>query len=334
MIERPPQSGRLFVGDQGMTISSALAGVVFDAYGTLFDVYGVQAELEARFPGKGRAIAEKWREKQIEYSRLRTMSSRYVDFWQITGDALDYACEFSEAPLDTGARASLLAVYERLPPHPEVPAALRALVARGLALAVLSNGNEAMLNAALDAAGLRPLFAHVLSVERVQQIQDGAGSLPTRPRRVRAAGERTAVRLLQRLGRRRRRLVRLSRLLDQPRERAGGAARGSDLCRGPNDEGSRRLARRRLNFADERAAGPGGAPSPKLICSRRTARSSEAGWRCRRSRRTQSTRRNRRPSRSAKCPLRWPEPGTMAARQGPRTSWDRSVPLGRCPHSA
>ncbi len=78
-----------------MTISSALAGVVFDAYGTLFDVYGVQAELEARFPGKARAIAEKWREKQIEYSRLRTMSGRYVDFWQITGDALDYACEFS-----------------------------------------------------------------------------------------------------------------------------------------------------------------------------------------------------------------------------------------------
>ena len=154
-----------------MTISSALAGVVFDAYGTLFDVYGVQAELEARFPGKGRAIAEKWREKQIEYSRLRTMSSRYVDFWQITGDALDYACEFSEAPLDTGARASLLAVYERLPPHPEVPAALRALVARGLALAVLSNGNEAMLNAALAAAGLRPLFAHVLSVERVRKFK-------------------------------------------------------------------------------------------------------------------------------------------------------------------
>src|ERR1700722_15864342 len=120
------------VCEQAMMNSHLLAGVVFDAYGTLFDVYGVQAELEARFPGKGRAIAEKWREKQIEYSRLLTMSGRYVDFWQITGDALDYACEFSEAPLDAGARASLLAVYERLPPHPEVPASLRALVARGL----------------------------------------------------------------------------------------------------------------------------------------------------------------------------------------------------------
>src|SRR5271155_4615249 len=131
MIERPPQSGRLFFGDQVMTISSALAGVVFYAYGTLFDVYGVQTELEARFPGKGRAIAEKWREKQIEYSRLRTMSSRYVDFWQITGDSLDYACEFAEVRLEAAARAALLAVYERLPPHPEVHAALRTLEARG-----------------------------------------------------------------------------------------------------------------------------------------------------------------------------------------------------------
>ena len=92
-----------------MTIRSPIAGAVFDAYGTLFDVYGVEAELEAWFPGKGRAIAEKWREKQIEYTRLRTMSSQYVDFWQITGDALDYACEFAEAPLDAPVRASLLA---------------------------------------------------------------------------------------------------------------------------------------------------------------------------------------------------------------------------------
>jgi 2-haloacid dehalogenase len=154
-----------------MTIPSPIAGVVFDAYGTLFDVYGVHTELEARFPGKGRAVAEKWREKQIEYSRLRTMSSRYVDFWQITGDALDYACEFSEARLDAAARASLLSVYERLPAHPEVPAALRALAGRGLSLGVLSNGNSLMLNAALDAAGLRPLFAHVLSVERVRKFK-------------------------------------------------------------------------------------------------------------------------------------------------------------------
>jgi 2-haloalkanoic acid dehalogenase type II len=141
---------------------------VFDVYGTLLDVHGVQTQLEARFPGKGEAISTKWREKQIEYSRLRSMSDRYVDFWQITGDALDHACEFAEAPLDADARVSLLAVYERLPAHPEVPAALRALAARGLTLGVLSNGDKSMVDAALDAAGLRPLFEHVLSVERVR----------------------------------------------------------------------------------------------------------------------------------------------------------------------
>jgi 2-haloacid dehalogenase len=141
---------------------------VFDVYGTLLDVHGVQTQLEARFPGKGEAISTKWREKQIEYSRLRSMSDRSVDFWQITGDALDHACEFAEAPLDADARVSLLAVYERLPAHPEVPAALRALAARGLTLGVLSNGDKSMVDAALDAAGLRPLFEHVLSVERVR----------------------------------------------------------------------------------------------------------------------------------------------------------------------
>ena len=154
-----------------MTKPPPLSGVVFDAYGTLFDIHGVQTHLEARFPGKGQAISTKWREKQIEYSRLRTMSDRYVDFWQITGDALDYACEFAGAPLDADARTSLLGVYERLPPHPEVPAVLRELAARGLKLAVLSNGNKSMLDAALDAASLRPLFAHVLSVERVRKFK-------------------------------------------------------------------------------------------------------------------------------------------------------------------
>ncbi|HEY3719210.1 MAG TPA: haloacid dehalogenase type II [Roseiarcus sp.] len=94
-----------------------------------------------------------------------------MDFWQITGDALDYACEFSGEPLDAGARATFLAVYERLPPHPEVPVALRALVGQGLTLAVLSNGNESMLNSALAAAGLWPLFTHVLSVERIRKFK-------------------------------------------------------------------------------------------------------------------------------------------------------------------
>jgi len=152
-------------------MAEAIAGVVFDVYGTLLDVYAVEARLEAVFPGKGKAIALRWRDKQIEYSRLRTLSGRYADFWTLTGDALDYACEFEKVALTPEARAALMGVYERLPAHPEVPAALAALHQRGLKLGVLSNGNEAMLRAALTAAGIAPLLTHVLSVERVQKFK-------------------------------------------------------------------------------------------------------------------------------------------------------------------
>jgi 2-haloacid dehalogenase len=148
-----------------------IAGIVFDAYGTLFDVYAVEARLEALFPGKGRALALRWRDKQIDYSRLRTLSGRYVDFFEVTGDALDYSCEFEGVALTAAAREELLAIYERLPAHPEVPAALAKLHARGLMLAVLTNGNEAMVGKALAAANLAPLFAHVLSVERVRKFK-------------------------------------------------------------------------------------------------------------------------------------------------------------------
>ncbi len=147
-----------------------IAGIVFDAYGTLFDVYAVEARLEALFAGKGRALAARWRDKQIEYSRLRTMSGHYADFWTLTGDALDYACEFEQVSLPATARDELMAIYERLPAHAEVPAALQALHGRA-PLAVLSNGNETMLRKALAAAGIAPLFAHVLSVERVRKFK-------------------------------------------------------------------------------------------------------------------------------------------------------------------
>ncbi len=152
-------------------MTAPIAGVVFDAYGTLFDVYAVEARLEALFPGKGRAISLRWREKQIEYTRLRTLSDRYVDFWTITADALDYACEAEKTTLDAARRDEMLAIYERLPTHPEVPAALRGLHAQGLPLAVLSNGNETMLRKALAAADIADLFAHVLSVERVRKFK-------------------------------------------------------------------------------------------------------------------------------------------------------------------
>jgi len=173
-------------------VSRALpfAGIVFDAYGTLFDVYAVEALLESRFPGKGRAIALRWRDKQIEYSRLRTLSDRYADFWSVTVEALEYACEFEQVSLDGATRGELLAVYERLPAHSEVPAAIHALVARGFSLAVLSNANKAMLEAALIGAGLRPWFAYVLSVESVRKFKTAPEAYQLGPDAYgRAAGE-------------------------------------------------------------------------------------------------------------------------------------------------
>ena len=149
---------------------SAIAGVVFDAYGTLLDVYAVEARLEALYPGKGRALTLRWRDKQIDYSRLRTLSGRYADFWTITADALEYACEFEGVALSPAARSDLLGIYERLPAHPEVPASLRALHGR-FPLSVLSNANETMLRKALGAAGVESLFAHVLSVEQVRKFK-------------------------------------------------------------------------------------------------------------------------------------------------------------------
>ena len=91
-----------------MCSGEAIAGVIFDAYGTLLDVYAVEATAEALFPGKGPAIARLWRDKQIAYSQLRTLSGRYAPFWQITEDALDYACEFARVRLAPDARENLL----------------------------------------------------------------------------------------------------------------------------------------------------------------------------------------------------------------------------------
>lgn len=147
-----------------------IQAVLFDAYGTLFDVYSISALAERLFPGHGARLAEVWRDKQIDYSRLRTLSNHYVDFWTITGDALDYAM----ARLGLGgeeARVALMAQYERLDPFPENKAALTALKAMGLPLGTLSNGSPAMLARAVRAAGFDGLLDHVLSVDAVRAFK-------------------------------------------------------------------------------------------------------------------------------------------------------------------
>ncbi len=149
----------------------SLQAIIFDAYGTLFDVYSIGALAERLFPGRGAALAELWRDKQIEYTRLRTLSNTYKPFWEVTQDALVFTCRKLGLDLGLDAQTQLMGQYAKLQAFPENLGVLQALKARGLKLAILSNGNPDMLNAAVQAAGMQGLFTQVLSVDSVQKFK-------------------------------------------------------------------------------------------------------------------------------------------------------------------
>jgi 2-haloacid dehalogenase len=145
--------------------------VIFDAYGTLFDVGGAArlaaAEAGGEALGEGWArLAEVWRRKQMEYCLLRTLMGAHADFAEVTAEALDWAME-AQGLRDPGLRSRLLAFYQRLPAYPEVAGVLATLKARGLRLAILSNGTPAMLDEAVRAAGIGAEIEMILSVEEV-----------------------------------------------------------------------------------------------------------------------------------------------------------------------
>lgn len=144
-----------------------IRAVIFDAFGTLFDVYSVGALAEQLFPGKGEALAALWRQKQIEYAFIRTLSGRYKPFLAVTEDGLVFAARKLGLDLDDGARRQLMNQYACLSPFPENLAVLRKLRERGLPLAILSNGTPEMLDVAVRSAGMHGLFDQVLSVEQV-----------------------------------------------------------------------------------------------------------------------------------------------------------------------
>lgn len=145
--------------------------VLFDAYGTLFDVYGIAQAAESMFPGRGEKLALLWRDKQIEYTRLLTMSGRYQPFWDITCAALRYAVQRFELPLDSAGEAHLLAQYRQLPAFPECRPVLQALKRRGIRAGILSNGDPAMLALAVQAARLESLLSPLLSVDAVKRFK-------------------------------------------------------------------------------------------------------------------------------------------------------------------
>lgn len=139
---------------------------VFDAYGTLFDVNAAAAEERDALGEQWLSLAELWRTKQLQYTWLRGLAGRHADFWQVTGDALDFAMQ--SCGLDEpGLRRRLMDLYLRLGAYPEVSETLTRLKAGGVKLAILSNGTPDMLSAATDQAGITGLLDAILSVEEV-----------------------------------------------------------------------------------------------------------------------------------------------------------------------
>ncbi len=145
---------------------AGLRACVFDAYGTLFDVHAAVGRHRAELGDQADAVSALWREKQLDYSWLRTLMGRHVDFWQVTGDALDHALA-RHGIANPALRARLMAAYRTLAAYPEVPGVLARLRAAGFKLAILSNGAPAMLADALASAGLAALLDAVYSVEAV-----------------------------------------------------------------------------------------------------------------------------------------------------------------------
>ena len=151
-----------------------IRAVVFDAYGTLFDVHSVASLAEQLFPGSGDALSQLWRQKQLEYSWLRAMSGRYKPFWDVTRDALRFAAERLALSMQPAQEVRLMNQYASLSAFPENLSALRALKAAGLPLGILSNGNREMIEVSVRSAGMTGLFDHLLSSQDVDTFKTTA----------------------------------------------------------------------------------------------------------------------------------------------------------------
>jgi 2-haloacid dehalogenase len=150
---------------------SPIRAVLFDAYGTLFDVYSVSTLAEQLFPGKGDALAVLWRTKQIDYTRLYTLSGKYDSFWNLTQAALRYSAAQLKLTMSESAQTQLMNAYSSLSAFPENHGVLQALKMKGIPTGILSNGNREMLDVAVKSAGFEHLLDHVLSVDAVRKFK-------------------------------------------------------------------------------------------------------------------------------------------------------------------
>jgi 2-haloacid dehalogenase len=163
----------------------AVRACVFDAYGTIFDFASAAARCSDVLGDKAAAVTTLWRDKQLQYTWLRSLQGRHADFWQVTGDALDFTLE-TLGLADAGVRDRLMGLYRALDCFPEVPDVLRRLKDAGFVTAILSNGSPSMLGDVVAAAKLDGLLDHVWSVEEV-------GVFKTHPRVYQLAVDRLGV---------------------------------------------------------------------------------------------------------------------------------------------
>ncbi|HZR03382.1 MAG TPA: haloacid dehalogenase type II [Burkholderiales bacterium] len=144
----------------------SVQAVIFDAYGTLFDVHSVRARCEALFAGQGANLTQMWRTKQLEYTWLRSLMGRYEDFEVITRAALRYATQALKLDCSNETANALMEGYRHLSPYPEVRPMLSALA--GKKLSILSNGAPDMLHALVENNRLEDAFESVLSVHELR----------------------------------------------------------------------------------------------------------------------------------------------------------------------
>lgn len=142
--------------------------VVFDLYGTLYDVHSVLQQCDASYPGLGAAISALWRQKQLEYTWLRSLMGQYVSFEYVTYDALVYTCKHFKLDLDFKIAGALTDAYLSLTPYADVPDTLRQLKEMELPMVILSNGSVFSSDRVVKNSGLEGYFSHLLSVESVE----------------------------------------------------------------------------------------------------------------------------------------------------------------------
>src|SRR5258708_4234304 len=143
-----------------------IQAIAFDAYGTLFDLHSVTALCDCKFPGQGAELSKLWRAKQLEYAWLRSLTERYEEFWRVTESALAFACHSLSLACPAETRKELMESYLHLDTFPEVKPAMGKLAE--FKLAILSNGSPKMLAAAVESAGLKDVFADVISADEVK----------------------------------------------------------------------------------------------------------------------------------------------------------------------